>query len=254
MRPLPTLMSTALRAPATSGFDVNLNGTPEQAWLDMLDAAPKESPPSGTVVVVAPHPDDETLGAGGLIALCAARRQSIRIISVTAGEAAYPDVPNLAHRRECELHSALACLSPTRIEVCQLGIPDGAVAAHEWELHSAIDEHVMRKDTLIAPFEHDGHPDHDSVGRACLSIARQRGLKLLRYPIWAWHHASPRMFHTASFVRIALSEDAQNAKRRAMECFISQLRVENSASPILPKHVLKHFMRPFEAFLTCQIN
>jgi LmbE family N-acetylglucosaminyl deacetylase len=224
----------------------------EQTWLDMLQNAPYQVPPAGALTVIAPHPDDETLGAGGLIALCAAQAQSIRIISVTRGEASHPNVLNLAQIRALELHNALACLSRAPMETTQLGLGDGAVTACESQLFRAIDEQVHRGETLVAPFEHDGHPDHDAVGRVCLKLARRRGLTLLRYPIWAWHHASPSAFHASSLIRIALPQRAQTAKRRAIACFASQLRAMNGLEPIVPDHVLKYFMRPYESFLTCR--
>lgn len=200
--------------PHTHGFDVTLEGTSEEVWHAMLQRFPLAQAPAGSLIVIAPHPDDETLGAGGLIQLCAERLQSVRVISVTAGEAACPGVPNLARIRALELRHALACLSSTPIEIQQLGMPDGAVAAEESQLRRVIDALVSADDIVVAPFERDGHPDHDAVGRASLSVARRRGLTLLRYPIWAWHHSSPQAFAGARFTRIALTRRAESPSGR----------------------------------------
>ena len=40
----------------------------EAEWMGVLEGLPKLIPAMKRIVIVAPHPDDETLGAGGLIA------------------------------------------------------------------------------------------------------------------------------------------------------------------------------------------
>jgi len=70
---------------------IDLPGTPEEAWwleLRHLPAASLRAWPS--VVVVAAHPDDEVLGAGGTMALLAAGDARLRLIAVTDGEASHP--------------------------------------------------------------------------------------------------------------------------------------------------------------------
>ena len=93
------------------------DGTPEHAWQSWPELAgwPKlrmPSPPA-TVVVVAPHPDDEVLGVGGLLRLLARAGTAIHIVAVTDGEASHPKSPTLtpralAARRVAETEQALA--------------------------------------------------------------------------------------------------------------------------------------------------
>src|SRR5580692_8282234 len=88
-----------------SSFDTSIPGTPECYWAAL--EPPAWSPRAGPLVVVAPHPDDETLGAGGLIHTWAARHGlPVVIVSVTDGEAACPEIPNLAAVRRSELEAA----------------------------------------------------------------------------------------------------------------------------------------------------
>ena len=49
------------------------------------------SPPEGSILVLAPHPDDETLGPGGSLALHAARGDRVRVVFCTDGGAGDPD-------------------------------------------------------------------------------------------------------------------------------------------------------------------
>mgnify|MGYP003922745823 CR=1 FL=1 len=87
------------------------------------------------LVVIAAHPDDESLGAGGLIATAAAAGLAVYVVLLTAGEAspyaaAGKSRHALATMRLAETENALARLAPDNFLVF-LGAPDGAVADTE---------------------------------------------------------------------------------------------------------------------------
>ena len=66
-------------SPETSavGFDATMQGTTEARWLNALSALPSWKPDAGThLVIVTPHPDDETFGAGGLLLAALTRIKS----------------------------------------------------------------------------------------------------------------------------------------------------------------------------------
>src|SRR5690606_30041337 len=88
--------------------------------------------PTGRTVVVVPHPDDEALAAGGLIAHQRARGREVVVGAVTDGDAAYPDWEgtHLARVRRREQLEALHRLGVGRHAVHRLGIPDGATIRH----------------------------------------------------------------------------------------------------------------------------
>ncbi len=229
-------------------IDSRALGTPDSYWQTELAGAPEWQPPPGPIVVVAAHPDDETFAAGGLIHSCARAGHEVAVITVTDGEGARTDLARPGTVRRREMRAALSCLSGRYLQWHRLGMPDGDVMAHEPLVESAIKTRLPGNATLVAPFEHDGHPDHEAVGRVCLMLARRRGLTVLRYPIWAWHHSAPGTWQNAEFVRFELSPAAQLAKSRAIRCFASQLD-HSSAHPVMPAHVLNYFSRPYEAFL-----
>ena len=82
--------------------------TSERVWLDTLHSAPPWKPNDGRTIVVAPHPDDEVLGAGGLIADRRRRHVPVTVVAVTDGEAAYAGVEGLGSLRRNEQSKALA--------------------------------------------------------------------------------------------------------------------------------------------------
>ena len=236
----------------SEAFSVRFNpamlGTAEPRWETGLGHAPRLILPEAEVLVVSPHPDDETLGAGGLIHTAATRAHRVSLLSVTDGESAYPDWEGLNEIRRCEINRALSVLSPSPLNHKQLEIPDGQVSSHRSRLYQAIDEMASPTTLLVAPYELDGHPDHEVTGNVCLEIARRRHLVIWRYPIWAWHHSSPEELGGQRWGRFWLDSETRRVKDLAIDCFESQLR-PSALEPIIPCHILPYFARAYEAFL-----
>lgn len=88
-------------------------GTPEDAWAAWPRLA--HLPPGGlgspaSVVVLAAHPEDEVLGAGGILSLMASAGTRLRLVAVTDGEASHRgllDPGELVTRRCAERGAAL---------------------------------------------------------------------------------------------------------------------------------------------------
>ena len=170
------------------------------------------------------------------------------MVSVTDGEAADPSQPQLDLVRRGELRDALRKLSSFHVNIERLGLPDGRVTDHRNRLRNAIRRHVNHSGTIIAPYERDGHPDHEAVGEICMEIAQMEHIPIARYPVWTWHHTEPEALKTSRWGLFPLTPAAQRAKKRALQSFRSQLR-PSRGPPIVPPHVLEHFHRPYEAFL-----
>lgn len=230
-------------------------GTAEDAWRPWL--AEQDWPPLDTtaltarrLVVVAAHPDDEVLGAGGLLALLTSHRPIM--IWASDGEASHPDagldLHRLAERRRAESASALQVLGVTPGKTHCLALPDGRVAEHEDVLRNRLRADVDPDTVVLAPWRGDGHPDHDSCGRAAATVAADRGATLLEYPIWAWHWARPgdERVPWERARRLSLTGDVAAAKSRAIDRFTSQTtalgpRPEQAA--VLPPEILARFRR-----------
>ncbi len=229
-------------------FDTAKPGTDEALWATALARLPAWMPQGRTLVVAAPHPDDETLGAGGLIHICAELGYEITIVLVTDGENARPELHDLARRRTGELRSALERLAPDGARVVRLRLTDGRVAASESHLVEMLLRVVSRDSTLVAPYERDGHTDHDATARACRAAAKRLGIPCVQYPIWAWHRLQPADFDALPMGRVSLSAEAMEAKQRAIACYSSQLE-PRAGGAIVPRHVLSYFQRPYEVYL-----
>jgi LmbE family N-acetylglucosaminyl deacetylase len=195
----------------------------QRDWRQLAASSPAWSPGEGALLVVAPHPDDEILGAGGLIRTWAVRGAEVNVLSVSDGEAAEPNRRGLGTIRREELTEALRKLCPTHVSVTRLGLPDGRLTGHENRLRNAILSLARGKVTIIAPYEGGGHPDDAAVGVVCQEFARAHQVPIARYAIRAWHRAAAAGLRAARWGRFVLSDDARRAKSRALDCFRSQL-------------------------------
>lgn len=230
------------------GFDPASRGTPDSAWRAALASCPAWAPRIGDLVVVSPHPDDETLGAGGLIHTWSRLGHQVSIVSVTDGEAAYPEWPHLDEVRHHELQAALAILGQGRLRKLRLSIPDGQARRYIDRIQQAVEEIIDGPATLVCPYEHDGHPDHEAVAEACRRAADNLRVPVALYPVWMWHQRHPSAIEHLRCGRFWLDHAAEAAKWNALRCFGSQTRPARR-SPIIPPHVLQHFSRPYEVFL-----
>jgi LmbE family N-acetylglucosaminyl deacetylase len=204
-------------------------------------------PEPRSTVVIAPHPDDETLAAGGLIATQRSREIPVTLLAVTDGEAAYPGVPDLGSTRRVEQARAAEALGVARDAVIRLGLRDSAVARCEPALADRIESCIGADTLLVAPWSRDPHPDHEACGRAAATAARRTGATLLFYFFWTWHHFRPESLNGLSLRRLALSADARARRARALICHRSQLH-RDEGPPILPEIFLAPARRPFETF------
>lgn len=230
-------------------------------WREALEAvgALQLRANADRLVVLSAHPDDETLGAGGLLAAAADAGRRVHLVVATAGEASHPGSPthtpaDLARVRRGELEEALERLAPGA-ELTWWGLPDGRLAEHEQQVVTGLVDLLGRDGAatvLCAPWRGDGHPDHEAAGRAAAVAAYRCGAQLVEYPIWVWHWGSPEDLPGDDVRRHRLTAEQRGAKRSAMAAHRSQtepLSTDPADAPILPEQVLAHFAGGEEFYL-----
>jgi LmbE family N-acetylglucosaminyl deacetylase len=232
---------------------IDLPGTGEETWKTWagLSHLPAADPLGwASAVIVAAHPDDEILGAGGTMAMLAAAGARLRLIAVTDGEASHPgaDPEVIARVRTAESAAARHVLGVRDIEVIRLRLPDTGLSCREDELVARLRELCAGFTVCLAPWEGDAHADHEAAGRA----ARRATGQVLSYPIWMWHWAKPadRRVPWPRAYQIRLPADVAALKADAIQAFASQLTDRAGATgPVLPPGIVAHFTRPQEVLL-----
>ena len=146
-------------------------------------------PPLGRrLLVVAPHPDDEVLAAGGLMARILRQPGTVHVVVATDGEAGVnrTRAPDLGDARRGETRRALADLGLAPADVEFLGYANNSLAnawGKRWraarrgadETSSGALVEALRgalraaaPDTIVLPMSLDEHVDHYALGRFAL--------------------------------------------------------------------------------------
>ena len=121
------------------------------------------------LLVVAPHPDDEVIGCGGLIAQTLARGGEVTVCVVSDGRASHPGSrayppEKLVAKRRSESRGALAHLGVESDRVHFLDLPDGG--SDRWDVPGELSA------LLALPWDAVCLPSpSSSTPRATLSVA-----------------------------------------------------------------------------------
>lgn len=231
---------------------------PSAAWSAALAAhdLPAMDVGGGPLVVVAAHPDDETLGAGGYLAAAHAAGREVRLVVATDGEAAFPGLDAdaraaLARARRAELYDALRALGLDGADVTWLGLPDSGLGDHGAELADAVAPLLVGAATCLSPWAEDPHPDHAAVGVAVSAVAPVTAA-CWAFPVWACVWGTPEEVPVPweRAARHDLDAATADRKRAAVAAFTTQVgTAPDGGAPILPREVLAHFGSGVELFL-----
>ncbi|MDT0183057.1 bifunctional PIG-L family deacetylase/class I SAM-dependent methyltransferase [Microbacterium sp. ARD31] len=248
--------------PAFSHLDA---GTSERVWQDdeRMPRLPSWAEPVDHLVVVAAHPDDETLGAGGLMRTVHRAGGRVTVVVATDGDRSHPDSPThtparLAALRRAEVTAAVQHLAPGATLVFA-GLPDGGLEDRRDDLAARVaaelevrGDHGGDRAVVAAPWSGDGHRDHRIVAEVVSDVCAGRAALHLGYPIWLWHWGAPDDLPWESARGVRLDADARGAKAAALALHVSQTEPLSDApgdEPILHDRALEHFDRDVEVFV-----
>lgn len=148
------------------------------------------------VLILAPHPDDESLGCGGLIAEASARGHPPIVAILTDGAMSHPasrthPPERLLQLREEETKEAtrLLGLPPNRLVFLRYrdtAAPSEGAALDQAaaRLSAIITSHACR--TVLVSWQHDPHCDHEAAARIAAVACAATGTRLLAFPVWGW--------------------------------------------------------------------
>lgn len=233
-----------------------------------------------SVLVVAPHPDDETIGCGATVARRRAAGTQVDVAVVTDGRHSHRS----AVISQAEL-GRIRCAES--VEACGvLGVPEGRVhllGFEELTLWDRLDEvatslatllESCRPDEVLVVSEHDWHTDHRAVNRALLEAAGRSGYdgKVAAFPVWFWadgpwriepwagvreelialvrHPLEARSLPQAELIS---TDGFADVKREAFSRYRSQV-TNLTGEPTwqtFPRGWIEPFVGPYEPFFPC---
>lgn len=232
------------------------------------DPLPIDARALGKTLVLAPHPDDESLGCGGTLALLRQADYPVHVVFMSDGTQSHPHSPTypaerLRDLREAEARAALAELDIPEANSTFLRLPDRAVptvgAPGFDEQAAALAQQIQsfRPTTILVPYERDPHPDHRATYQlltAALNQVAAEPPRVLEYLIWLWELGRPDDLPKPN-ERIVLKIDVHAAidqKKRAIQAHQSQVTrlIDDDPSAFyLSPELLSHFDTPYELFV-----
>ncbi|MBI4405340.1 MAG: PIG-L family deacetylase [Deltaproteobacteria bacterium] len=154
-----------------------------------------EIQPTRSMLVVAPHPDDESFGCGGTLCLHTQQKARVDVAFLTQGEmgGSFSNPPTdfekqrLAQKRRQEASDACKILGVNQYTF--LNGRDSLLSEQPdiyKEVLKILENH--RYDTLLCPWPADAHPDHRAASQACFRVLGEYSEKL---DIWFYEVRSP---------------------------------------------------------------
>lgn len=179
-----------------------------ETWLE---------PPSGPVLVIAPHPDDETIGCGATLALHARRGDVVHVLVVTDGDlgdarALFP-ADGYVERRRNECRRAASVLGLREPRFLGHGDQHCDAATLHTQLAAALDE--LAPAVVYHPAAPEMHPDHHVSARVALDVLASVARRPRSFAYESWVPVTP--------THVIDVTSAWGVKQSALSCYASQL-------------------------------
>ncbi|MDH3635953.1 MAG: PIG-L family deacetylase [Gammaproteobacteria bacterium] len=195
-------------------------------------------------LVIAPHPDDEVFGCGGIIHRIKREGGKVYVMYVTVGTAKdFSDKGiSTADERISEIEKVADYLDFDDFDIALSGdkyhlkldaIPQGELV-HAIERGSKLALHIIEPNLVLTTSNHDYNQDHRAVFKATVTALRPASLKQKSYqsmlatyelPYHAWNTAETL---SSSSLYVKLEEADLSAKIEALKLYQSQLKQADS--------------------------
>ncbi len=191
------------------------------------------------VMVFSPHPDDETIGAGGYIHYAAKAGSQIRIVLVTDG-----NKHGLETVRYQEFFKATKLLGVNSSDLVFLGYPDGRVRKKSRvKLYNVFREQIesFQPTIVVYPHPEDHHADHAVCGEVLQAVLANERPQIAAYQYLVHHSRFPQpkklrpklyllppvrmVTFDKQWRRFMLTQDDVEIKKSALKSYKTQLRV-----------------------------
>lgn len=240
----------------------------ETFWESAVPAEPYFLKSLKHCLVLAPHPDDESLGCGGLIALLHGQGCRVSVVLTTDGSKSHPNsvsYPESARidLRKQELRNALSILGVREQDTHYMNGPDSALPAqgeqgfmdYKNDLKTLLD--AIRPQLCLVPYELDPHRDHRAswqVLRVALQEFAHNGIRIWEYPIWLYQNAVSTdipLLQRGELKYVDIRPYLEQ-KRTAIGAHVSQvsnLITDDPEGFMLSKEMIAHFLTGREYYM-----
>jgi LmbE family N-acetylglucosaminyl deacetylase len=214
-------------------------------------------------LILAPHPDDESLGCGGIIAAACDAGLAPVVVILTVGAASHPgskQYPPERFRalRELEAMQAARSLGLPEQNLYFLRAPDTRLPASGPEFENYVKPLgevgcLHGCGIVLAPWLGDPHCDHETAAIMAATLSARHGWVIVSYLVWGWLRGGEDVFHEPRQHGWKLRISSELArKQQAIAAHQSQYGELIQDSPTgfkLPDDLLRVFARNFEVYI-----
>jgi LmbE family N-acetylglucosaminyl deacetylase len=204
-------------------------------------------------LVLAPHPDDETLGAGATIMRKVEAGTPVHLVVVTDGsKSPIGDPAAVTALRRAELRAACEVLGVASRDVTELGFVDAELDGDDPALVAALREVVAahHPDEVLVTGDTDPHEDHAALGAAARRALAGTRTPVRTYPVWQFDRPGRlvRQMRRAGRPELVSTAGFRERKRRAVASYPSQMAAHDDDAEGLRPGFMRNFDAPYEMF------
>ena len=213
-----------------------------------------------SILVLAPHPDDEIIGVGGLVLQTLKNKGQVYITYLTDGEnsGAFSNKNEIKKQRTNLSNQVTNKLNINPENISRLHLPDGKLPLNnENGFNEAVDLikqqiETIQPDAVFATAKSDYWPyDHVACSQIAMEAIKKATFKsdLWFYWVWTWYHLKPWQLLKVNFnklYKINISMELKE-KQKLIDTYL------NPVSPYgypwsgkLPKSMITPLYKPYE--------
>ncbi|WBU59630.1 PIG-L deacetylase family protein [Paracoccus albus] len=232
------------------GLRMNVADHPDQAVFEGREK----------FVVLAPHPDDESLACGALLARAFAGAGA-HVICLTNGSASHPGSrawppERLGVLRCAELTRAIECLGGTARNLTWMGLPDAALyRVDPQDVTARLEKTIARTGArhVFVPAREDHHEDHQATAAFATALRTKRPDWIFHsYPVWSRWDDPDFANSIAPYAPIFLAPEEHEARKRtaiaAHRSQLGQVVADDPLGFVLPSGFIERFASEDEIF------
>lgn len=197
--------------------------------------------PNGTIVIIAPHPDDEIMGCGGLIQRLTSQGKEIHVVIMTGGEGSHKGCCHISPEQLSSKRRKLAEYIDSGLGIKHihfLHYPDGGISQQHHEtnvLQSLLDQ--VHPSCAFVPHWGEGWPDHVHAAEIVKSLLPSQ-VEIYEYCVWLWYYNVWRLDWKHARV-LRMSPQEHQKKKQAINDYVTpKAPCGKPWSGVLPKLLL----------------
>lgn len=201
------------------------------------------------ILIISPHPDDEILGCGGLMANMVEENKKVLLVLLTKGENSHFDSPfiskDLLKEERVKLTQKAASKIKLPIEnITFLDFKDGNINDKDSEIIKLeLLINSIKPDAVFVPYHFEGNKDHETTSIIVKSITKNTPIHLIEYCVWFWRTLPLREVFKIEWKNASIFKIGKTANIKKNDAISIYLEAKDSQgiyySGKLPKILIK---------------